>query len=72
MAAEHRRVIAESTDRARALAENLGKRGFAIIDQRPNQWTLRKHRWRGDITVTIAIKHASPAALPPPTGPRYG
>lgn len=73
MAAEHRRVLAQSIQHAQALAENLIASGFVIEQQTPTEWFLRKRRKRlGDITTTIGIgqRPADPWAPPPvPTGP---
>jgi len=81
MAAEHRRVAAETPAHAQALAQNLAKQEFVVESQTPNTWTLRKTRRRGDITVTISIRQpaqpdgpfrppAPPSKFwPPPSGP---
>lgn len=77
MAAESRRVIAESAVHAKALAQNLAKQDFIVESATATEWTLRRKRRRGDITVTIAIRSVSSVeaprpstgAWPPPTGP---
>lgn len=76
MAEEHRRVVADTEIHARALADNLVNQGYAIVEQRPEQWTLRKARRRGDHLVTIAIARPwSPGRQPPgapPVSPAWG
>ena len=81
MAAEHRRVIAETPGHAQALAENLAKQQFVVESQRAAEWLLRKRRRRGDVTVTIMIRDhqqvgtplTPPRAVPPsPWGPPTG
>jgi hypothetical protein len=86
VAAEHRRVIAETPAHAQALAQNLARQEFAVEAQTIYEWLLRKKRRRGDITVTITIRQPEqpgqpfttpPAAVPPspwspPTGPPAG
>ena len=71
MAAEQRRVAAETSDHAQALAQNLAKRGFVVESQTAAVWTLRKARRRGDIVVTISISRPSQrlAPLRPPSPP---
>lgn len=81
MAAEHRRVAAESAVHAQALAQNLAKQEFVVESQTATEWTLRRKRRRGDITVTISIRQsaqpgeqlrppAPPSKFwPPPSGP---
>lgn len=74
MAAEHRRVVAATVTNARALADNLANQGYVYAGGDASTWTMRKARRRGDITVTIVITSADPAAAPwgPPPGPRLG
>jgi hypothetical protein len=75
MAAEHRRVIAETPAHAHALAQNQAKQGFVVESRSAGEWVLRKQRRRGDITVTIVIRQpvaAAPGPWGPPTGPRAG
>jgi hypothetical protein len=76
-------VIAETAAHAQALAQNLAKQEFVVEAQTIYDWSLRKRRRRGDITVTIMIRQpeqpgqplsAPPVAVPPspwapPTGP---
>ena len=71
MAAEHRRVAAETAVHAQALAQNLAKQEFVVESQTPTEWTLRKRRRRGDITVTISIRQPTQPGKPlrPPTPP---
>lgn len=78
MAAEHRRVVAQSNDHATALADNLVKQGFVMESQTANEWFMRKARKRlGDITASIYIgaRSSMPATppgglVPPPAPPR--
>ena len=73
MAAEHRRVIAETTAHARALAQNLAKQEFVVEAHTDDEWLLRKKRRRGDITVTILIRQPQrPVPWDPPSGPPVG
>ncbi len=83
MAAEHRRVAAETSDHAKALVQNLAKQEFVVESRTAAVWTLRKARRRGDIVVTISIsqpsQHGAPLrpssslsssrVWPPPSGP---
>jgi len=81
VAAEHRRVAAETSAHAQALAQNLAKQGFVVESQSATEWALRKKRRRGDITVTISIRRpaepgeafrpprAPSSFWPPPSGP---
>lgn len=74
MAAEHRRVVAETAAHAAALADNLARQGFVVESQTAHEWLLRKPRRRGDITVTVAIgvPVPSPGTPPPPPRPPAG
>ena len=71
MAAEHRRVAAETSDHAKALAQNLAKQEFVVESRTAAVWTLRKSRRRGDIVVTISISQPSQPGAPlrPPSPP---
>lgn len=66
MTAEHRRVVAETAVHAAALADNLARQGFIVESRAPHEWSLRKSRRRGDVTVTVAI--TAPTLPPPPPG----
>ena len=70
MAAEHRRVIAETAVHAQALAQNLAKQQFVVEAQSAHEWLLRKRRRRGDVTVSIMIRHGEAAGAPLTTPPR--
>jgi hypothetical protein len=71
MAAEHRRVIAQTAVHARAVADNLVNQGYRIDQQHPAEWTLRRRRWWNDSVVTIAIQmpfgDVAPPVPPPPS-----
>lgn len=69
VAAEHRRVVAETSAHAQALAQNLAKQEFVVETQTVHEWLLRRRRRRGDITVAISIRQperpGQPLATPP-------
>ncbi len=64
MAAESRRVVAETAVHAQALAQNLSKQNFVIESQTATEWVLRRKRRRGDITVTISIRQSGQPGAP--------